>query len=274
MRMIIEVLYCLFFERLYLYYYIVNRNIFYFISILFFSGFIYLVHASPSGAAISIPMETEVPVGSLVSFVTGKYIMSFKQYDEKLFGVITDTATVSLEDTNLEKYQLVLNNGDTLVRVTNKNGDIKQGDFITSSDVPGVGMKATQSGQIIGTALEDYVSEKPEDIGTIYVNISIRSQFISMSGTTNVLSALKSGLESPFLSPVITLRYILATLVTGASFVIGFVSFGRISGSSVEALGRNPLAGGSIRRVVFFNFLLTFSIMIGGLFLAYLILIM
>jgi len=54
--------------------------------------------------------------------------------------------------------------------------------------------------------------------------------------------------------------------------VIGFSSFGKITGSSVEALGRNPLAGGAIRRVMLFNFILTFLIMAMGLGVAYFIL--
>jgi len=227
-----------------------------------------------SGIAFSIPIETEAPVGSIVSYTSGKYILSFKTYDENIFGVVTDTPIASVEDINLEKYRLVVNSGETPVLVSNKNGEIKKGDFITSSETPGVGMKATSSGQVIGIALEDFITATSEETGFVTVFLNVKSQFIALSGTTNVLSALKAGLESPFLSPIITLRYILAALVTGASFVIGFVSFGRISGSSVEALGRNPLAGSSIRRVVFFNFLLTFSIMLGGLFVAYLILIM
>jgi hypothetical protein len=232
------------------------------------------VNAVSSGIAFSIPIETEAPVGSIISFTTGKYVLAFKAYDENIFGVVTDASVASIEDLNLEKYQLVVNSGETQVLVSNKNGEIKKGDFITSSDSSGVGMKATQSGQVIGVALEDFVTANSDEVGLITVFMNVKSQFIALSGTTNVLSALKAGLESPFLSPIITLRYILAALVTGASFVIGFVSFGRISGSSVEALGRNPLAGASIRRVVFFNFLLTFSIMLGGLFVAYLILIM
>lgn len=230
--------------------------------------------AFSTGTGYSIPIEQESQEGNIISFVNGKYVLSFKEYDSSIFGVVTDEPSTSVEDLNLEKYKLVVNSGESLVTVVNKNGDIRKGDFITTSTLPGVGMKATKSGQVIGTALEDYYATNSDEVGKISVFLNVKSQFISLSGTTNILSALKSGLESPFLTPVITLRYILATLVTGASFVIGFVSFGKISGSSVEALGRNPLAGTSIKRVVFFNFLLTFIIMMGGLFIAYLILIM
>ena len=41
------------------------------------------------------------------------------------------------------------------IKCNSKNGIIKKGDLITSSDVPGVGMKATKSGMIVGIALEN-----------------------------------------------------------------------------------------------------------------------
>jgi hypothetical protein len=39
------------------------------------------------------------------------------------------------------------------VKVSTKNGDIQPGDYITTSDIPGVGMKATEPGRVIGKAL-------------------------------------------------------------------------------------------------------------------------
>lgn len=39
------------------------------------------------------------------------------------------------------------------MKVTTINGDIASGDFITTSDIPGVGMKATEPGRVIGKAL-------------------------------------------------------------------------------------------------------------------------
>lgn len=39
------------------------------------------------------------------------------------------------------------------VKVSTKNGDIAPGDLITTSDIPGIGMKATDPGRVIGKAL-------------------------------------------------------------------------------------------------------------------------
>lgn len=46
------------------------------------------------------------------------------------------------------------------LKVSSINGNIKQGDPITSSDIPGVGMKATRAGQTIGKALESFDESK------------------------------------------------------------------------------------------------------------------
>jgi hypothetical protein len=57
------------------------------------------------------------------------------------------------------------------VKVTTKNGEILVGDYLTSSDIPGVAMKATKPGRVIGIALESY-SGPPDQIGwvTVFLN--------------------------------------------------------------------------------------------------------
>ena len=44
--------------------------------------------------------------------------------------------------------------GRVPVKVTNENGSIKRGDYITASSTPGAGMKATEAGRVVGIALE------------------------------------------------------------------------------------------------------------------------
>jgi F0F1-type ATP synthase membrane subunit c/vacuolar-type H+-ATPase subunit K len=234
-------------------------------------------YAASSGTGYSIPVAADFGTdGSIVSFKNGEYSLSSTDYDVNMYGVLSDNPTISIQDTNMTPQKLIVSVGDADVRVSTKNGAIKKGDFITSSDVPGVGMKATKTGQVIGVATQDYDATSSDQVGTIVVFVNVHTQMIDLQagGSTNVLTALKAGLDSNFLSPLISLRYILASLVAGVTFVIGFTAFGRVSGSSVEALGRNPLAGAHIRRIVVFNFLLTFVIMIAGLVVAYLILIL
>lgn len=225
--------------------------------------------------AISIELSGEPgKEGDIVSYSEGVYSLAKKDYDASMFGVIVTNPASSIEDTNLQNSSLISSFGEVLVNVSGKNGEIKEGDLITSSDIPGVGVKATQSGQILGIARNDFTPANASDTGQILVFVDIRTSFIEKTLSKNLLDILRNSLTSPFMTPIEALRYLLAIGVVFAAFVIGFSSFGKITGSSVEALGRNPLAGSSIRRVMIFNFVMTFIIMIGGLAIAYFILVL
>jgi len=224
--------------------------------------------------AVSIPLESgEGKVGDIVTYANGVYDLATKEYDASMFGVIVDNPTYSIEDKNLSSYQLVSSWGEIPVNVSGKNGEIKQGDLITSSDIAGVGVKALQSGQIIGIALADYSPANPDDIGQVLTFVDIRTSFAEGTLSKNLLDVLRNSVTSSFMTPLESLRYLLAIAVVFVTFTIGFSSFGKTTGATVEALGRNPLAGNSIRKVMLFNFALTFLIMIGGLVIAYFILV-
>lgn len=244
----------------------------------FFAFFVLLLSVSHTFAetyesAVSVPIEGNAgKTGDIVSFVSNKFILSSAPFDNSMVGVVVDSPPLFFQDLNMPQYRLVAANGDLLVNVTAKFGAIKEGDYITSSNTPGVGVKAVESGQILGVALEEYNPKNADDVGQIYVQIGIKTSFMDKSISKNLFDTLKNSITSPFMTPIEALRYLLAIAVVFASFVIGFSSFGKITGTSVEALGRNPLAGAAIRKVVVFNFLLTFLIMAIGLFLAYLIL--
>ena len=228
-----------------------------------------------SGIAVSEPVDPDVgKVGNIISFVDGDFVLSKKAYDEKIYGVIAEKPVASVEDTELSVSKLVISNGAAYVIVSNKNGDIKVGDFITSSDIPGVGQKASTSGYVLGFALENFVNASNDSQKSMLVSVAIRNQFIESNVKVNLIEALRSGLQAPFLTPVASLRYILAALIVVGSFIVGFSSFGRTSGSGIEALGRNPLAKKTIQATIIFNFILTSIIMLIGLTLAYFILVL
>lgn len=231
--------------------------------------------ASSASPGVSLPIENEISNGGdIVTYVDGKYSLSNKPYDTGMFGVIVDDPNTSFEDLNLSKYKLVSSFGETPVWVTAKNGNIKTGDLITASDYAGVGQRADESGQILGVALEDYAPQKSTDMEKILVFVDIKTNFVDKTISKNLLEVLRMSLTSPFMTPIEALRYLLAIAVVFAALVIGFSNFGKITGSSVEALGRNPLAGPAIRKVVIFNFVMTAIIMVIGLVIAYFILVL
>lgn len=249
------------------------KKLIFFASVVFLPCFLFVSWALSYEYAVTVPMsENTGNVGDIVSHKDGKYVLSSEYQDESICGVIVENPSVSFEDRSLEQSVLVTSVGEVLLNVSAKNGPIKEGDYITSSDIPGVGVKATEDGQVVGVAMEDFNPENDTDIGQIYVLMDIRTKFFGKGLSGNILSIIRNSLTSPFMTPIQALRYLLAIAIIFASFVIGFSSFGKITGSSVEALGRNPLASTSIRKVVLFNFILTFVIMVMGLVAAYFVL--
>ncbi|GAB4285600.1 MAG: hypothetical protein Kow0068_10980 [Marinilabiliales bacterium] len=94
----------------------------------------------------------------LISYI-GTYLgrnfqMSEKAYDPYLLGVYFDENDKTKTDPRYYKIP-IKTKGITYVKFNNENGEIKAGDPVTSSSTPGVAMKATEPGIILGIALED-----------------------------------------------------------------------------------------------------------------------
>jgi hypothetical protein len=90
-------------------------------------------------------------------------------YDAKAIWIIsTKPGIVVGEADGSWKAVIVWLAGRVPVKVTTKNGEIRPGDYITSSDIPWVGMKANEPGRVIGKALTTYVWA---EIGTVMVFI-------------------------------------------------------------------------------------------------------
>jgi hypothetical protein len=190
-------------------------------------------------------------------------------YLSNMVGVVTDSPSILLDDQNLFGAKPVLTSGLAKVRISTANGNIKKGDFITTSDKPGVGQKALKSGYVLGVAQQDADAD-----GIIDVQVSIRLAVVTSTQRTNLLDTAKDALLAPYLTPLASLRYILAAIAAGGAFILGFMYFGRVARSGVEAIGRNPLAGRMIQFSVILNLLLTLVIMGSGLLIAYLILVL
>ena len=210
------------------------------------------------GTQVSVE-NIDAEEGDIVSFVSGKYILSEETLDDHMFGVINAKSAVMLGSSEQETGTNVVFAGKSLVRVSTINGDIYAGDFISSSIIPGIGAKVNGYGQILGIALSDYREADNEKIGKIPIAINI--------GVNTPLTRFAA-------KPIEALRYLLAFLIGTSSVIIGFIYFGKVARSGVEALGGNPLAAGLIKFGVILNLFLTFGIMAVGCTVAYIIIIL
>lgn len=245
------------------------------------SFFIFLVsgtvraQSGQTGVAIPIIVTGEQPEeGDIICTGRGSYMVCDDTYSTGMFGVVTTFPAAAFQMAPQENQHLVLTHGDADIRVSAQNGDIKKGDLLTSADVRGVAMRASRNGYVLGMALEDYAPEDKNQIGSIAVSVDIHPTTIFIDVRSNLLQALREGLAAPVLTPLAALRYMLAAFVTIASFVLGFVHFGRLAKTGVEAIGRNPLARLQIQSTVTINLILMVIIFGGGLFLSYFILVL
>jgi len=208
-------------------------------------------------------VDKEAKVGDILAKSKEGLIRAKVPGDPNIFGVVVENAIIILNKKTQDSL-LVASEGEVMVRVTNKAGEIKKGDFITTSDIPGVGQKMTQSGTALGKALEDF--NEPE--GMILVSLNI--QHVSLPGgiekprLSDFFQLVVRNLERPENFPMV-LRYIFALLVATGSFLVGFSFSIRAMQKGIEAIGRNPLAKRSIQLAVGLNLIGVIILTLAGL---------
>jgi len=217
--------------------------------------------------------EKDVKDGSLISSSGTGTILSKTPYDGQILGVVARDAGVIISSDNAGPDAVpVISNGLVYVLVSSQQGEIKAGDVITSSTIPGVGVKANKSGYVLGYAMEDYSDKDTSKVGKIVINLNLH-YFNSRSTLAGTLTdILKLAVLPTKEGPSALFKYIIAALVVILSFLLGFLTFGRMAAKGVEALGRNPSASTTIHLGIIFNVSIVIMIIIVGLVVAFLIL--
>ncbi len=237
------------------------------------------VNAQSSTFTVATHFEvegTDIRKGMIVTNNGRSITIASTAYDPNIFGVITEKPAISLGQKNdgSNNYP-VATTGKVPVLVTNANGEIKKGDYITSSTFRGIGMKATVPGRVLGIALENAdVSGENTDL----IMVSLNSETVSGDaigalaggGTEYNFSWFGTNREEPsFLSYV---KFISSGLIAVISFTGGLVYYIQISKKEVEALGRNPLASQIIQKNMILHGIVVAIMCLGGLAMAYAVL--
>lgn len=207
--------------------------------------------------------DPEAKVGDIVSQTEEGLIRANIPYDENIVGVVGENPIMVFgkEDYNTLP---IISFGETLTKVSNVAGEIKKGDFITSSEKPGIGKKLEESGFAVGRAMENFNQEE----GSILVFIQPQKIIIpSETAYGGVLNKILENLNVPETIPEV-LRYIFALVVAALSFIIGFLSFIKALREGLTAIGRNPLARGSIQAAMVLNLIGITILTLAGLALA------
>lgn len=257
------------------------------IFLLLFLATYYILHTVPVHAQLEIiesyDIKSEEAIdGDIVSYTSEGVVLSGRDNDDKVFGVI-DTDPLVVYRRRDRSGMPVARSGTVVVNVSTLNGPIKIGDFITTSYFKGKGQKSTVSGYIAGVALEDFGDPKGEAVSFTppqggepikvragKINMAIKIEYAELNtarSANRLLDALNLAFFRNTQDPekfVNILRYILAGLAVIISFSIGFFTLARTIPKAMEALGRNPLARTTIQFGMVLNIIFTVGIALVG----------
>lgn len=156
----------------------------------------------------------------------------------------------------------VVTNGTTSALVTDINGDVKTGDRITASPIAGVGMKATTSGVVVGTAqanlsgvtthTQQVTDKKGKAVNVKIGSVPVQVDKVFYQAPTDtdsflppVLSDFASSVAGHEVSPV---RILAASLLIALLFVIVTILLYSAVRSSIISIGRNPLSEQAVHK--------------------------
>ena len=219
-----------------------------------------------SQTATRYPVVGEPEQGDLLVKRDGELLRADSRYDNDLFGVVVDEAIIIFGE-NFEGSLPVVTSGPALVRVSNAYEKVEEGDYITSSEVPGQGQKAPYSGFVIGRAMESL--EEEEGLIKVMINpqeVTIDadedwSEITLWEAVGRIFTVIERDVPE-------VLRYLLAIILVTGSLTLGFKSFVGALREGVSGISRNPLAKGSIRFAMILNLIGISIITLAGLALA------
>ncbi|TSC85122.1 MAG: hypothetical protein G01um101413_506 [Parcubacteria group bacterium Gr01-1014_13] len=129
------------------------------------------------------------PEGTLVSLdplaPDGRVTSSSFGYDANLVGVTASSLGLTIDNSTISGIH-VATHGRATVRVSTINGPIFVGDYLTSSAIPGVAMRATKAGAVIGQAVTSYYGE---DVGTVVASINKTNYLGSQTSSSSAMGS-------------------------------------------------------------------------------------
>ena len=101
------------------------------------------ISGNENGIGVIVPVsDKDITEGDIINFSGGAYQLSREDHDPALFGVVNKNPAVMIGNPDSVDGVPVVSAGPSFVRVSTLNGDIKIGDYVTSSVVPGIGGRA------------------------------------------------------------------------------------------------------------------------------------
>ncbi|MFH0815167.1 MAG: hypothetical protein V1902_03785 [Candidatus Falkowbacteria bacterium] len=127
--------------------------------------------------AENVDVAKNVEAGDIVEMsADGVVVKASSAYSKSAIGVISENPSMILsgQTEKIGKRAPLALAGFVYVKATNANGALEIGDYITSSNIPGVGMKATRSGYVIGKVLQPF----DKTLGSVLILVDLDSVYL------------------------------------------------------------------------------------------------
>jgi hypothetical protein len=196
--------------------------------------------------------DTPLTAGDVVSLdpsLRDGVRQSQSAYDNTLLGVISTQpgAVLGNSDPSSGVQELVALAGRVPIHVTNENGDVDAGDYLTSSDIPGVAMRATEPGRVIGIAMESFAPDPSEGTTTGSILAFVNPGW-SPGSTADVAGSASStfsinGVLQNFFGIVVSAANAIESSVIAAVNLFARIFTILPGGSIVVPQGQNQISG-------------------------------
>ena len=208
---------------------------------------------------------------------------------DRLFGVVVQSDETAISITTDTAGVFVSNSGRFEVLVSNVNGEIEEGDYLTASSLKGIAMKADERQElIIGKAVQHFDTDSQDKIlstqkvtpstgepfdvaiGRILVEVDITDNPIrATSALPAFLQQFSLAIAGEVVSPIRIYSSVIVLVITfglGGSMLYAGIR------TSMIAIGRNPLSKRSVMKGFTRVAITAIVIFLTGFFAVYLIL--
>lgn len=232
-------------------------------------GLFLLFPVVTAAASISVGYTTNqsLPTGTIVApdnQSNGAVVPANSGANNGILGVVVVDSTLAVSQANT-KVQITTD-GIVNVLVSDINGSVANGDQITTSPLDGIGMKATESGKVLGTVQGDLTSQSPGVqhktvtdkqgqqkqvlIGLVPLTINISYYQPGTTSQTAVPKIIRDLSTSVSGKQVSTARIWSCMIILLVALLIVIVLLYGAVRTAVGAIGRNPLAKSAIQRTM------------------------
>jgi hypothetical protein len=231
----------------------------------------------------SLPLDSIV---SLQNNASDQVVAANSQNSDNTLGIVVnaDNSSLSLSTSASNQVQ-VATSGTLQVFVSDINGSIASGDFITASPISGVGMKATGNARVVGIAQsplnssdgskQSYTDKAGQKetvlLGEVPVLVNV-SYFYKQPDKTIIPSAVQNiadalaGKNVSAAPVLISAGIFIVTLMVVVSIIYSMIR------SSIISVGRNPMSQSAIYRDLIQLSALVLVILVGAFVAIYLVL--